>query len=256
MSKPEGCAVCGKTLSGRVVLDLWGNTFCSQHISEYPQCKACQRLISERTTGNGVRYPDGRTICNLCRQTAIDTRGQAKPVVEEVAKFLYTMGLRFRGLDLKIEVGDTTQFQQVLMADRSSLTGLGQGQILGFIQKVTTFENGTTTRKVERISLLQGLPSELLQGIAAHELGHAWLYLAKVDTLPTSEEEGFCNFLGYLLYKNSPVKNAAYWAKMIEIDPDPAYGDGFRQVRNIFKKYGFEKTINHLYNEKQLFPVK
>ena len=250
MVKATRCAVCGKILAGQVVIDLWGNTFCSQHLNEYPQCKACQRLISERTTGNGVRYPDGRTVCNLCRQTAIDTKEQAKPVVEEVAKFLSKLGLRFRGLELKIEVGDGLQFQQILFADRSSLTGLGQGQILGFIQKVTTFEDGATIRKVERVSLLQGLPGELLGGIAAHELGHAWIYLAKVDGLPTWQEEGFCNFLGYLYYKNNPVKYAEFWAKMIEVDPDPVYGDGFRKVREIFKKHGFEKTINRLYTDK------
>jgi len=251
MGQSTRCPVCGKVLIGRVAVDLWGNAFCSRHLNEYPQCKACQRLISEGTTRNGVQYPDGRTVCNICRQTAIDTKEQAKPLVEDVAKFLYKMGLRFRGLDLKIDIGDAIQFKQVLFADRSSLTGLGQGQILGFIQKVTVFENGNTTRKVERVSLLQGLPGELLQGIAAHELGHAWLYLAKVDALAIWEEEGFCNFLSYLLYKNHPVKNAEYWAKMIEVDPDPVYGDGFRKVRAIFKKYGFEKTINRLYNEKQ-----
>ena len=171
MVKATRCAVCGKILAGQVVIDLWGNTFCSQHLNEYPQCKACQRLISERTTGNGVRYPDGRTVCNLCRQTAIDTKEQAKPVVEEVAKFLSKLGLRFRGLELKIEVGDGLQFQQILFADRSSLTGLGQGQILGFIQKVTTFEDGATIRKVERVSLLQGLPGELL-GRTSHSTRH------------------------------------------------------------------------------------
>jgi hypothetical protein len=237
--------------------DAWGNQYCARHSQEYKPCSACYRLVNERMTGGGITYPDGRLICNVCRKTAIDTKEQAKPAFETVAKFLHFLGLKFRGLNLRIHLTNAIEIKQVDFADRTSQTGVGQGQVMGYIRKVTFYDgNGRTKRQVDGITILSGLPRESFEGIAAHELGHAWFYLAKIDALPVDIEEGFCNLLSYLLYKNTPVANGEFWSGLIENDPDPIYGEGFRKVRQTFKQYGFEDAMRYLYEKKELPPLK
>ncbi len=251
---PISCAVCGQLLAGRVMMDLWGNKFCERHSQEYPNCKACHRLVCEHLTGGGITYPDGRIICNLCRQTAVDTKEQAKPIVEGVARWLYDRGVRFTGLILKIDLGKAHELQRGKYGDRSSITGLGQGQVLGFIRRVNRFQGLRMQRKVDGITILSGLPRELFEGVMAHELGHAWLYLAKVDGLELWAEEGFCNLLSYILYKERDTDEARYLVRVLEKDPDPIYGKGFRQIRSLFKKHGFGEALNYTFKHRRFPP--
>lgn len=248
------CVICGAVLIGRVALDGWDNYFCAGHENEYPTCSSCNRLVcTPLTGGEGEKYSDFRVSCSLCRQTAIDTREQAKPAFEEVARFFSNLGLIFKGLNLRITLGNSIEYNKVLFGDLTSVTGPGRGLVMGYINKAMTYEGGETRRVVDGISILHGLPRSLFVGIAAHELGHAWLYLAKVDGLPNWMEEGYCNLLTYMYYKNNPaVPDGPYWMKMIEHDPSPVYGDGFRTVRAAFRKRGFVESMRYLYENKDL----
>jgi len=249
------CGVCGALLVGRVALDGWDNYYCAQHEHEYPSCSACNRLVcGPLTGGDGEKYSDFRISCNLCRQTAIDTREQAKPAFEGVARFFSNLGLIFKGLNLRINLGDSLEYKKLRFGDLTSLTGPGRGQIMGIINKTMLVQGIQSRRVVDGISILHGLPRSLFMGIAAHELGHAWLYLARVDGLPDWMEEGFCNLLTYLYYKNNSVPEGPFWIKMLENDPSPVYGDGFRKVRAAFRKGGFKESMRYLYEHKALPP--
>jgi hypothetical protein len=203
-------------------------------------------------TGGGVTYADGRVVCNLCRRTAVDTKAQAKPIVEDVAQWLFDRGVRFEGLILKIDLGSVHELRQ-RGGDPSSLTGPGRGLVMGLITRITERRGGKQRRKVGGITLLRGLPRKLFEGVVAHELGHAWLYLAHVDGLEAWAEEGFCNLLSYILHKERSTKEDQFWVKVLEQDPDPTYGDGFRRVRGIFKRHGFGEALNYTFRH-QRFP--
>jgi len=250
---PSQCAVCGKLmLAGGMLMDLWGNVHCARHREEYPACSACNRIVCPRLTGGGVTYADGRVVCSLCRETAVDTKQQAKPIVEAIAGWLHDRGVRFEGLVLKIDLGSTHQLRRA-QGDRSSPTGPGWGQLLGVIARTTEHRDGHVRRKVNGVTILSGLPRELFEGVVAHELGHAWLYLARVDNLESWAEEGFCNLLSYVLHKERSTDEAHHWVKALEMDPDPVYGEGFRRVRTIFKKHGFGEALNYTFRH-QRFP--
>jgi hypothetical protein len=247
------CVVCGAVLVGRVALDGWDNYFCARHENEYPSCSACNRLVcGPLSGGDGVQYSDFRISCNICRKTAIDTLEQAKPAFQEVARFFTNLGLIFKGLNLRIHLGNSIEYNKLQFGDKTSLTGPGKGQIMGLINKVMIHEGTERRRVVDGISILHGLPRSLFVGIAAHELGHAWLYLAKVDGLPDWMEEGYCNLLTYLYYKNIPVPEGPNWINMLEKDPSPIYGEGFRKVRDAFRKRGFQESMRYLYENKEL----
>ena len=249
---PTSCVVCGKVLlAGRAAMDLWGNIYCEEHRNEYPACSACGRPICARLTGGGTTYADGRAVCNVCRRTAVDTKQQAKPIVEAVSRWLYDRGVRFEGLVLKINLSSARELA-VSGGDRSSPAGLGRGQVMGYIVKLTELRGGRQRRIVNGVTILSGLPRELFEGVVAHELGHAWLYLAHVDGLPPWAEEGFCNLLTYILHKDRQTDEARFWVKTVEADPDPVYGEGFRRVRAIFKKHGFGEALNYTFRHKRL----
>lgn len=249
---PTRCAVCGKRLlTGRAALDLWGNVYCEMHRNEYPACSACNRLVCTRLTGGGETYSDGRVVCKLCRATALDSKEQAKPIVEGVAGWLYERGVRFTGLILKIDLADARQMGARM---GQPFDPGAHKQAMGFIGKYTERRKGRQRRVVQGVTVLSGLPRVLFEGVVAHELGHAWLYLAHVDGLQPWAEEGFCNLLSYALHKNRGTAEDQHWVKVLEQSPDPVYGEGFRRVRAIFKKYGFGEALNYTFRRKRFPP--
>lgn len=256
---PQQCAVCGKLILGQAARNLWGDTYCLHHQNEHPICDCCGRLISPGMTGGGVTYDDGRQVCTICRRTAVDTKEQAKPILDSVCRWLYDRGVRFKGLVLKVDLVNTRELQQ-----RSGGKGAGKGIApgvilqadLGVIARATTpGPGGASRRQVNGVALLEGLPRELFEGVAAHELGHAWLFLAGVDNLEPWAEEGFCNLLSYVLHKDCQTDEARFWVKTLEANPDPVYGEGFRRVRTIFKKHGFIESLRYLHQHKHLPPA-
>lgn len=253
---PAQCTVCGKILLGQAVKNLWGDLYCAQHQGEYPPCECCGRLISPRSTGGGTVYKDGRHVCNICRETAVDTKAQALPILHTLSQWLYDRGIRFQELILKVSLVDAKELQQRLGNKKRNDFGT-PGVIradLGFIRKRRTRRDGTLHRRVDGVTLLQGLPQDLFEGVAAHELGHAWLFLAGVDNLEPWVEEGFCNLLSYILHKDRQTDEARFWVKTLEVNPDPVYGEGFRRVRAIFKRYGFGEALNYTFRHKQIPP--
>lgn len=241
------CTLCHKPfVPGQpYLINSWGEPFCQEHLQQYPMCFACQRLV---LPGQGRTYPDNGVICQVCCQTAINTKEQAKPIVEGLANWLSQCGLRFKGLRLKIEVLDS-----IALAHKHG-QNQPEGRILGNFRRILQVYNDHERRIVDGITLLQGLPQELFEGTVVHELGHAWLYLAKIDHLPRWQEEGFCNLLAYILHKDRPTPEARWQVKVLENDPDPIYGEGFRRVRALFKKHGFGEALNYTFYHRQFPP--
>lgn len=229
------CGVCGTPLVGRMHVDPWGNHTCARHEEECRTCSACHRLISPRSTGGGATYRDGRDICNICRNTAIDTKEEAKPYVNAVAAWMYRHGFRFENLALKINLVDCVSL--------NSMAHNPLGTTQGLIQKVYK-SNGY--RYVSCVTVLEGLPNQLMQGVFAHELGHAWLFLERIEPLTIELEEGFCEILAYLYHRESGTKDGEVYMQMIEQRNDPIYGGGFRAMRTAIRSHTFPAIIEHL----------
>ena len=233
-------------LAGAVQLDAWGNQYCARHANEYPRCSCCQRLICERLTGGGVAYSDGRLVCNVCRKTAIDTEAQAKPYIEAMAAWLYQQGFQFQNLALRVKLVG----QQELAA---SGPRHGSGETQGMIFRATVTGGGRSPqRRVEGVAILKGLSRQVLEGVALHELGHAWLFLHSVDGLGQPVEEGFCNTLSYLYHATVNSDEARFCRVVIEHSPDPVYGDGFRSVYAAVRRHGLMPVTEYLQRYRRL----
>jgi hypothetical protein len=106
--------------------------------------------------------------------------------------------------------------------------------------------------EVDGIAILRGLPAALFRGVCTHELGHAWLTLQGIRSLPGWAEEGFCELLSYRFYQQLNTEESRYHIAAIEESRDPMYGDGFRRVRAIADRMGFQKFVETLKTTKRL----
>jgi len=244
----QPCPICGRPAFGMLQIDAWGNRYHMQHASEYKPCSACQRLVCDKLTGGGVTYSDGRLVCSLCRRTAIDTKEQAKPHVEAMAAWLCQNGFAFQNLVLRIELVG----QMELMA---KTRGPASPYTQGIITKSWLTQNGRTTRRVDGVAILAGLPRQMLNGVAVHELGHAWLFLEGADSLEPRVEEGFCNTLSFLYHSEVSSDEARFCLRVIQDSPDPIYGDGFRLVHAAVQRWGLRTIADYLKQYRQLPPA-
>jgi len=237
------CPICGVLLAGSVEQDAWGNNYCHKHSKEYPRCSCCQRLICDQLTKGGVAYKDNRLVCNLCRQTAIDTKEQAKPYFEALAAWLNGQGFVFQNLKLHIDL--------VYSYEMTPTTYAANGEQQGVIYKV--FQVGhSSVRKVNGVAILKGLSRQVMEGVAVHELGHAWLFLKGIDGLSLPVEEGFCNMLSYQYHGEYNTAEARFCRNIIERNPDKIYGDGFREVFAAVQKHGLSYVAGYLQNRRML----
>ncbi len=231
------CAIGGEILKGAYVVNGWGDTYCSTHACGLLECYSCHRPICERLTDGGVRYADGRTMCNRCRRTAIDTAAQGQPVLLQVRRTLAGLGLDLGQVETPLRLVD-----QVELNRRS--TKPYSKQPAGMASHTTTTVNGRVVeRKVEAILILHGLPQEHFAAIAAHELGHSYLFVNAFPDLEPVVEEGLCELAEYLWLQRQHTPEAAYRLKLLMGNDDPIYGRGFRAALRAYEQKGLSAVL-------------
>jgi hypothetical protein len=105
--------------------------------------------------------------------------------------------------------GTTIDVQLLTVQQMKDLTQQGAKSSLGVAFKEERFGYAMpTVRSVPRIGLLWGLPQTIFEGVVAHELGQAWLFVNELDSLDPSSAEGFCRLLSYLWYAQQHTPEA------------------------------------------------
>ncbi len=203
-------------------------------------CVYCGRPVNQVDVGRALMLPGKPVVCRICKQSAIYQDHEAKPIVEQVGGWLQTQGFQFGGVTLDVQLMESLR-----------LAKYNSGQIPGNILGVTLKQSipcygGIIVRRVLGIGLLWGLPRDLLAGVAAHELGHAWLFVNKIDQLEPWCEEGFCNLLSYLWYSQHQTQDGVIQMSNLKVNPDPVYGAGFRRIFNILQRRKLTELIHYL----------
>lgn len=229
------CVFCHEPLPTTYLSNGWGERFCRYHEDEFETCAFCFRLIPE--PDRGFWHPDNYPRCQLCDDMGIEAGGFARDVVGDMIDWV-----RNEGLTLTQPV----QFS-VRLVGRSDLHRAGRPPttITRGIASVTR-TNGTNAPVYLDIRLLNGMPSPLFEGVTVHELGHAWLACRHIATLGKLEEEGFCELLAYRYYTYLGSRDADYHATLIETNTDPVYGNGFRRLRFLERRVGFDRIVSNL----------
>lgn len=239
------CIYCHKPLIGRYLVDAWGDKFCMEHQQEYPACSFCGRLIPPQQQTSGWRLNESMR-CPICRSTAIESAEQAQVLFSQLKQWISQQGFRFNQLPLRLELCDRSRLERLLQG-RSTVHPLGvtlsSSQMQG--RKVLS-------SRVEGVAVLQGMPATLFAGVVLHELGHVWLIVHHIESLPLWAEEGFCQLLSHRYYSGLDTPEARYRAASIEKEADPIYGNGFRNVQRIAQRVGFEQLVETLLTTKSL----
>lgn len=239
------CVYCHKSLLGRYLVDAWGNKFHTQHQQEYPSCSFCGRLIPPQQQMPGWQFNENQR-CPVCRSTAIESAEQAQPLFSQLKSWIGQQGFRFNQLPLRLELCDRSRLEYLLQG-RSTV------HPLGVTLSSTQMQNGRVlSSRVEGVAVLQGMPATLFAGVVLHELGHVWLTVHRIESLPLWAEEGFCQLLSYRYYVSLDTPEARYRAASIERETDATYGEGFRRMRALAERLGFERLVERLLVAKAL----
>ena len=226
-------------------MDHWGTKFCKEHQGQYPKCAFCGRLVPPSQQESSAKRND-EVRCPICRASAIESEDKAQAIFAAQQRWLAKQGLEYNNLQTNVE-----------LCDRAKLATLMQGRkgtdTLGVTLSTTHTLNGQAIRTdVNGVAVLRGLPITLFQGVATHELGHAWLIVQGIKGLPSWAEEGFCELLAYRFFTGTGTAEGRYHAEGIEKNPDAVYGEGFRQVRAIVDAMGFARFVEVLQRTKRL----
>ncbi|HEX5133514.1 MAG TPA: LIM domain-containing protein, partial [Candidatus Krumholzibacteria bacterium] len=117
------CALCDALIRGEYIQDFWGNSYCQSHDGVAPVCDSCGRFVSEKITGGGVRYDDGRFVCNICRPQSITDIDELLELVHEVAVQMKTFGMDVDYNGIKIDLIGREQMQQLSGHHSAGLRG-------------------------------------------------------------------------------------------------------------------------------------
>lgn len=233
----EKCSVCLQGITGQYFKDAWGNVYHAAHQRQAPTCEYCSRIITPRTSSGGYTYNDGRSVCGLCHRTQVSGDVIAQPIVESVRDRMAEWGLVV-----------PKEAAPVILVDRATLRKLlrrtghpGGPNVNGFTSVLTEKRGNQIVKREMAVYVLFGMPREIFEGTVAHELTHVWINLNNGRRLDPAFEEGSCNYMKYLIHANSESELASYAIKAMQQDQDPAYGAGFRRVKNLVDRRGLEE---------------
>jgi hypothetical protein len=244
------CVGCGDTIGpGKYIQDNWGASYHTQH-ANLKRCFYCARGISTLNTGGGVRYSDGRDVCNICQQTAVTSQSEAEEAADRIRTRMEAWGLHFDYGQIPIALVDQTTL------DRQFGRSMGrhEGKISGLTTKKWRKDRtGKITEREVTISMLYGLPLEVYEKTVAHELMHAWMFLDKQPEHAPALEEGVCNLAAYYILQENRSQFAGFMKEALYKSPSPTYGQGLRRAIRYVQAHQFPGLVKMLRSSKD-FP--
>ncbi|PKI34737.1 hypothetical protein CRG98_044875 [Punica granatum] len=248
------------------VSPIWGQTYCIKHRCDgTATCFTCNRLEPF-----GAEYSwlsDGRRICSDCQRSAITSLSECQPLIVEIQNF-------YEGLDMKVEQEIPFKLVDLKALNIISTPVFGPGNELTEI--VTEPHKLVSYKEVVDIKVLRDTPRLYTGMNLAHEMMHAWLALhgsylnirrrCELGYLGNESgkiHEGLCEVMAHIWldteihamsrseYISSSrdvfeEKLAHHLKRMMELNRDPTYGDGFRMVHRAVSKYGLKGTLDYI----------
>lgn len=110
----------------------------------------------------------------------------------------------------------------------------------------TTYADGD---QVFEIHIIEGLSKLDFAEVLGHEIMHTWLNQNRIVIKNEANLEGLCNYASYLVLSSI---DTAYSMSLIERmmqNPDPIYGDGFRNVKREIDQIGLNNYLFRLISE-------
>jgi hypothetical protein len=236
------CDVCSLPLKGSYTVDSYGNKYHTTHLNETSKCDCCDRLISKTITGGGKALSDGRHICNICYATSVNNQRDIERELDLVAQRLIGMGINLNVNKISVAGVD----RNGLKKRSAAYTYKMQGYCDSKTEK--EFINNKLVKKTDShtIYVLNYLPRTGLESVLAHELMHSWIYENTSNAHTDKVREGACNFISYLYLKELHSKESSDFIIRLDKNPDPVYGEGFREIKKRFENRPVRELLSFL----------
>jgi len=242
---PE-CTICGKRSNRGGIYAADHSFFACPDCKDLPRCFACQIPVR-----NGTRLSGGRTICSRCSRSAVSDPAKARALLDNVRRTLQTALDIVTRHPIEFSLVDPETLHRLSNAKSGTMTEQGLFRynaeeehvvVRNFLGKKI---KESVRRKNEKyqVFILDHLPVKQMEYVMAHELAHDWMTIHYPGIREDWIREGFAEYIGwrYNQHKNRPEIN-----RRIETNNDPVYGDGFRRIRDLVQKSGFEGLRNFL----------
>lgn len=213
------CVVCGNQVqTSTFQVDRYNNVACAHHKLE--MCVFCQRII----TDGGVDVPFYGHACSDCGAPKSYT------MLERVRAFVYDFFTRYKlfipGCQVKLLSAEQMYKQH---ADKWGNVPVG-----------TAISHGVGHYEVH---LMRNTSEIGMIKTLAHELTHLWQWHRKIDP-PASYCEGFCNLVASLCISEINKGEALVRLYSMMEDPDPDYGQAFRELKVVYDVLGWDNVIS------------
>jgi len=199
-------------------------------------CNSCNRIASKSTSNGSSKYKDGRIICGYCNQAAVGDEDAISRSRIKVQSQLQSVGIPPAPPEIPIRLADQTFLKKKLQQMENPK---------GYTHCNTKHLNGKLISKEQIVYILTGQPPLEFEGILAHEFMRVWLNQQNI-TMSGKQTEGFCNLGAMLIYQADKSKLAEVLLDNMEKDDDPAYGDGYRMMRDKLQKLGWSRLIQKI----------
>lgn len=246
------CHICNKPLSGRYYVDAWDRKACASHIdsNEIVQCSSCRGFTDTTNT-----LSDGRVLCPICTSLSIKAGDKIDPIIASVFRHLCKVGFS----DLRMEDVTIRVVSAAFMAKTkgSQIDTNNKGLTLSKIGAQRGFFSSAKRTMQHTIYMLESQTKVEFAGTLAHELLHAWQVQNNISP-PAKMCEGFCNLAAYYVLLQTPSSLAQVLIENMKKSPDPIYGDGFREVFDMYEEMEWDGVIDfykHKYKKENRYGI-
>lgn len=236
----EKCDICSEVLLKNYLTDLYGHKFHARHEGEYQKCDNCKRLICSNLTGGGVKYDDGREICNLCYNISYKGYLNTKILLSRVLNDLKKIGFQLDKVEIYVHAVNRKKLKSAAGESYSlNMNGYCRTEMPQYLK------NDKTYKKMKHsIYILDRIPMLNIEATLVHELMHVWIHEHTSGKQLSDLREGSCNYLSYLYLQNKKTIGTEEVKMQLENERDKIYGGGFRKVKDKF----YNKKISEFFD--------
>lgn len=113
-----------------------------------------------------------------------------------------------------------------------------------------TFNDG---EQAFEIHIISGLTKLDFAEVLAHEIMHTWINQNQISITSEADLEGLCNYASYIVLKSVNTTYAQNLISAMMRNPDPIYGEGFRNVKSEIDEIGFNEYLSRLGGNKIVY---
>lgn len=131
----------------------------------------------------------------------------------------------------------------VLIISREQMREEAGNELTVGLAYTHTFHDG---EQAFEIHIIAGLTKLDFAEVLAHEIMHTWINQNQITMSSKADVEGLCNYASYIVLRSVNTTYAKNLISAMMQNPDPIYGQGFRDVKSEIDRIGFNSYLNML----------